>query len=195
MDLCDHPEYVEVLRNEYSSLSDDKGFFPPGGFSRLTKMDSCMKESQRFWPPTILTFERIMNDDRTLTNGLTVPAGHRIAASNYAVNMDPKIYPDPERFDGLRFEKIREKDPSVEKAQFVACNQTSLSFGYGRHACPGRVFFAEEFKAIMVHLLETFNIKFPPGKEGRLPNLEFETHYIANPQSKVMFKWRKPCYA
>ncbi|KAI8627395.1 cytochrome P450 monooxygenase [Xylariaceae sp. FL1651] len=190
MDLCEHPEYVEILRHEYSSLMDEDGVFNPSAYSRLTKMDSCMKESQRFWPPTLLTFERIVKEKRTLSNGLTVPAGHRIAVSNYAVNMDPNIYPNPETFDGLRFEKIREENPELAgKTQFVSCNRTSLSFGYGRHACPGRAFFVEEFKAIMVYLLEHYDIKFPPGK-SRPPTLEFETHYIANPASAVMFKRR-----
>ncbi|KAI1130841.1 cytochrome P450 monooxygenase [Nemania abortiva] len=195
MDLCEHPECIDIMKEEYSGLIDEKGFVPLGGFSRLPKMDSCMKESQRFWPATVLTFERIINEDLRLSNGLTVPAGHRIAVCNYGVNMDPNIFPEPKKFDGLRFEKLRQQFPALQgRTQFVACNRTSLNFGYGRHACPGRAFFAEEYKAIMIRLLETFEIKYPPGK-SRPPTLEFETHYIVNPDSKVMFRRRKTASA
>lgn len=53
MDLCEHPECIDIMKEEYSTLIDEKGFVPLGGFSRLPKMDSCMKESQRFWPATV----------------------------------------------------------------------------------------------------------------------------------------------
>ncbi|KAI0516781.1 putative cytochrome P450 [Xylaria bambusicola] len=188
MDLCEHPEYIDILRDEYRELMDDKGYIVPGGMLRLSKLDSCMKESQRHWPGTILTFERIMHKDRTLSNGMTVPAGHRIAVCNAGVNMDPNIFPEPEKFDGLRFHRQRQQDPSVAgKTQFVSCNQTSLNFGYGRHACPGRFFLADEYKIIIVRLLENYEFKYPEGK-GRPPTLEWETQYVVNPAAKVMFR-------
>ena len=52
-DLCEHPEYCDVLRNEYRGIVDENGDIPKAGFSKMVKMDSIMKESQRLRPVTL----------------------------------------------------------------------------------------------------------------------------------------------
>jgi len=47
-------------------------------------------------------------------------------------------------------------------------------FGYGRHACPGRFFAANELKVIIVKILERFEIKYPDGVKERYQNTSFE---------------------
>ena len=49
-DLCAMPEYVEPLRQEIDQLIDVDGTIPKSAFVKLAKMDSIMKESQRFNP-------------------------------------------------------------------------------------------------------------------------------------------------
>ena len=108
--------------------------------------------------------------------------------------MDPDLYPDPERYDGFRFAKIRTHEPNTDasaRAQYAASNPASMSFGFGRHACPGRFFAANEIKAIMAYLLLNFDMKFPEGKEKRPESLLFETQFLPNPTATVMFKRRK----
>lgn len=68
---------------------------------------------------------------------LTILVANNGVVPNYEIAMDPQIYPDPERFDPLRFEKLRQDPAWANKSQFVSSNPQSLSFGYGRHACPG----------------------------------------------------------
>jgi cytochrome P450 len=85
-----------------------------------------------------VTFERIIHEDLTLSNGFTIPKNTTIGVPTHAISMDPKIYPNPDKFDGFRFAKLRQEDPTMEgKAQYVASNPNSMAFGYGRHACPG----------------------------------------------------------
>lgn len=50
-DLCAHPEYIEPLRNEMEDVLRDEGeLFTKRALNKLVKLDSFMKESQRFNP-------------------------------------------------------------------------------------------------------------------------------------------------
>ena len=84
-----------------------------------------------------------------------------------------------DEFDPLRFYRLRTqaKDEGlVEKAannQFVSVNQSSLTFGYGIHACPGRFFAANEIKMILAHALLRYDVKLVGSETKRYPNIEF----------------------
>lgn len=96
-----------------------------------------------------------------------------------AVNSDPDVFPNAAEFDPLRFYKLRQSakaEGSVEGAalnQFVSVSQNSLTFGYGRHACPGRFFAANEIKMILANVLLRYDLKLTEGSTGRYPNIEF----------------------
>lgn len=49
-DLCEHPEIIEPLRREVVAVSGEEGKIDKLGFLKMNKMDSFMKESQRFNP-------------------------------------------------------------------------------------------------------------------------------------------------
>lgn len=55
-DLCAHPEYVEPLRREIEDLLHQEGeIFTKKALNKLVKLDSFMKESQRFNPLALRT--------------------------------------------------------------------------------------------------------------------------------------------
>jgi hypothetical protein len=110
--------------------------------------------------------KRILNRSVDLSDGTHLPAGTIVAVPNEAVNNDPENYPDPERFDGYRFVKLRERKEGVTSQyhQFVTSNKTSLNFGYGKHACPGRFFASAEIKMILAYMLLTYDFQLEDGK-------------------------------
>jgi hypothetical protein len=90
----------------------------------------------------------------TFSNGMTIPAGTLISLPLRAVHTDGEIYPSPEKFDGFRFLKLRERegDTAVAKHQTVSTSSEHLPFGLGRHAwCVAPVFFS--FSLIQCHFL------------------------------------------
>ena len=207
------PEYIEPLRKEAESVLDQDGFIEKSSFNQLIKLDSIMKESRRFNPlllgrfpifchchkllanpgPTV-TFERVIHQPYRLSDGFEIPGNTQIGIPTSSILMDPKLYPDPKRYDGFRFAKIRTQEPNTDasaRAQYAASHPASMSFGFGRHACPGRFFAANEIKAIMGYLLLNYEMKFPEGVEKRPESLLFETQYLPNPFATVMFKRRK----
>jgi len=100
-----------------------------------------------------------------------------IEVPQYATNRDPEIFPNPDEFDPWRFarerEKAREKGLAEEAAQnqFVSVSPHGLTFGYGRHACPGRFFAANEIKMIVAQVVMGWELKMPDGVQGRWEDL------------------------
>jgi cytochrome P450 len=124
----------------------------------------------------------------TLPNGQIVPAGVIIEVPSHAINFDGTIYPDPEKFDALRFYKIRAEKEATLKGQmssedafteaamnnqFNSVSETSLAFGYGRNACPGRFFAATEIKMIIATTLLKYDLKMKDDSMERFNNLTF----------------------
>ena len=123
----------------------------------------------------------------TFSNGVTVPAGTLIATPSTAVHRDGEIYPNPKNFDGFRFTQLRERNGvPVAGQQATSTSAQYLTFGYGRlawcvfyfvfasthrsylYSCisPGRFFAASEIKALLAHILVTYDIKFEEGKQA-----------------------------
>lgn len=55
LDLCEHPEYITILREEIKDVLQDDGW-QKDTHTKLHKMDSFLKESQRFSPLTLCKF-------------------------------------------------------------------------------------------------------------------------------------------
>ena len=134
----------------------------------------------------------MIHQDYQLSDGFVIPAHTTIGIPTMALNMDPALYPDPEKYDGFRFERIRETQPAdmAARAQYAASNMASMSFGFGRHACPGRWFAANEIKAIMAYILLNYDFKFPEGTTERPPSIPVETQLLPNHSATLMFKRR-----
>lgn len=192
-DLCAMPEYVEPLRAEILKVTDAKGVIGKNDFSKLILLDSIMKESQRLNPLVLVTFERYIWKDVQLPNGIVIPAHTTVGVPAHAVTMDPNIYDKPETFDGYRFVKLRNAaHEDSGKHSFASTNHSSMGFGYGKHACPGRHFATNEIKAMMVYLLLNYDFKLPPGTK-RPQSLVIETQNLPDHHAKVLFRRRGEC--
>lgn len=95
--------------------------------------------------------------------------------------MDPTLYPNPEKFDLCRY---------LNKNQaFATVNSDLMVFGYGKYACPGRFFAANEIKIIFAFLLLQYDFKLVDGKAPE-PFL-FESQFSLPPDVKVMVRRRE----
>jgi len=81
-------------------------------------------------------------------------------------------------FDPFRFSRIRnanDPDPigykSPEQYQFVSVSKENLNWGFGRNACPGRFFAANEIKLILASILLDFDLAMPEGRKERFENV------------------------
>ncbi|KAH8660702.1 cytochrome P450 [Tricladium varicosporioides] len=188
-DLAARPEYVQALRDELQNVLNSDGLLTKNNLVKLKKMDSFMTESQRHSPPGIMTFNRRMTSSVTLSDGTHLPSGTYVAAASSQIAMDPEFWDDPEKFDGFRFQRMRERLGSENKYQFVSTGTDMLLFGYGTHSCPGRFFASNEIKIIFAYLLMNFDIALPDG-EGRPKPVTYDVAFKPDPNQEVLFKHR-----
>ncbi|KAL2760205.1 hypothetical protein ACRALDRAFT_2038897 [Sodiomyces alcalophilus JCM 7366] len=195
--LAAMPELLPVLREDIQqALAASGGEFTSLAMQNMKKLDSFLREILRYYPVSATSFQRKVLKPFTLSNGQVIPAGVVIELPAADVAFDGTIFPDPEVFDPLRFYKIRQaKDQAgsgvkaaeaVANAQFVSVGASSLAFGYGRHACPGRFFAANEIKMIMATLILQYEARLPDGVTERYKNLEFSAQSIPDPTKTIL---------
>ncbi|KAF2689091.1 ent-kaurene oxidase [Lentithecium fluviatile CBS 122367] len=190
-DLAASDGYIEPLREEIRKvMAENGGTITTRALQQMVKLDSYMKESMRFHPPGVTAFSRKVLKGFTLSNGQYIPAGVTIEVPSDAVYHDSENYDDPETFDGFRFAKIRAGGTATDHArnQFVTTNEQNLLFGYGRHACPGRFFAANEIKMIVARLLLDFDFKNEDGGKARYKNIDMGRQSTPDPRKKLLFK-------
>lgn len=125
-------------------------------------MDSVLKESSRINSfPTQM--RRIAQADVKLSDGTVIPKGTYTMIAPVPM-LDPHLYgPNPQEFDGHRFLRMRDQaqkqvllgasDIGIDSYQYVSLSKEDLTFGIGKHACPGRFFASYEIKVVLAYLL------------------------------------------
>lgn len=124
---------------------------------------------------TTASFQRKALSELTLSNGLKIPKGARIVLPTAAINMDQQFFQDPETFDGLRYYRLRTATEEARNTnQMVTVGKKDLTWGYGRHACPGRYIAEVVMKLLVIEYLVRYEIGLPEDVTERPKNIEFE---------------------
>ncbi|KAJ4317019.1 hypothetical protein N0V94_005160 [Neodidymelliopsis sp. IMI 364377] len=189
--LAATPEYIEPLREEFRSvLAQNDGNITAKALQQMEKLDSYMKEVTRMYTPGLTSFGRRVLKGITLSNGQYIPPGVIIEVPAHAVYHDSSVYPDSDKFDGLRHYKLRRGGSTTDHArnQFVTTNEQNLSWGYGRHACPGRFFATNEIKMIVARLILDYDIKMPNGLTERHDPVNFGKQSLPDTSKPILFK-------
>jgi cytochrome P450 len=116
--LLQHPQ-------AWSDLQRDPALLP-----------GAVEEMLRWWTP-VMNFRRTASSDSLLA-GQRIRAGDKVVVSFLSANHDPRVFPDPTRFD------IR-RSPNPH-----------LSFGYGPHFCIGARLALAQMRALFAELTARF---------------------------------------
>lgn len=122
--------------------------------------------------------------------GPTLPPGTLIAFANNRFDMSTSPKYDPNEFDGFRFSKQRQSEEGETKMQLITPHPDSLTWGYGSHACPGRLFAASEVKIIVIHLLTRFEMRMKDGV-GRPPSTSHDFQIMPDMGAEIVFQRRE----
>ena len=192
-DLVARPEYIDPIREEIKGVAAEDGSWTKWqkpSFTKLRKLDSFMRESQRFNPPTLLSMHRVMLQNHRFSDGTEIPRNAHVSMAVNAIQNDPDVTPDPEVFDGLRYYKLRQREGESHLHQFSTTQETILNFGHGTNSCPGRFFASLEIKIILVRLIMEYEYRFPDG-QGRPKNLQAHEFIFPNPDGELLMRARK----
>ncbi|MBD3729417.1 MAG: cytochrome P450 [Sphingomonadales bacterium] len=179
--LARHPEWQERLRAEILAVTggpDAKG--APRGVTyddlgKLELTEMAFKEALRFMPPVPELPRRAL---RSFTfAGQRIPAGAGVSLAVHLTHHDPAIWPEPEKFDPLRF------TPDAVRARH---KYAWVPFGGGAHMCLGLHFAYMQVKILMAQLLQRYRIEVA---EGYAP--EWQAWPIPKPKDGLQVEFVK----
>ncbi|WP_295847519.1 cytochrome P450 [Tardiphaga sp.] len=149
--LAENPAWQQRLRDEVQALGlvDDA----PLSFEQLEAMpltEMAFKEAMRLKPPVPSIPRRAT---RAFSfKGFDFPAGTLVGLNPLFTHHMPEIWPDPDRFDPLRF---------TDEAQRGRHRFAWVPFGGGAHMCIGLHFAYMQAKCFIRHFLYQVNVALP----------------------------------
>ncbi|KAJ5175585.1 Cytochrome P450 [Penicillium canariense] len=190
-DICGREELLSEMRQEIISVIQDQGWTRKGLFN-LKLMDSVLKEKHAH-RANIASFMsvsmgRVSEDTIHLSHGVTIPKGAAVMVSSDSM-WDPNEYPEPHSFDGHRFLRLRQSPEQEKYAQLVSSTPNHMGFGYGKHACPGRFFAANEVKIALCHMLLKYDFRLTDNRPPHIVSLGF--NLFTDPMAKISLRRRK----
>lgn len=192
-DMVLRPNCIEQFREEVKRVIEEDGpwmQWKKTSFTKLKHLDSFMRESQRFNPPSLLSMHRVMLQSHQLADGTILPQNAHVSVPVNAIQNDPEVTPEPDVFDGDRHFKLRQREDEGHLHQFSTTTERILNFGHGTYSCPGRFFASLEIKVILVKLIMDYDFKFPEGK-SRPKNLVAHEFIFPNPEGELLIRARK----
>ncbi|THH08423.1 hypothetical protein EW145_g2710 [Phellinidium pouzarii] len=182
--LVSRPEYIALLREEVNSILGEG--WSNNAIHKMRKMDSFLKESQRYSGLALTAVTRKALADFTLSDGTFLPKGTHITCNAIATHRDDKNYARADVFDGFRF-----VSSSGDDFKLVSTSLSYLPFGHGRFACPGRVFAATVEKTMLAYLVHNYDMKLEEGVRERPKDFNFESLLTPNQKAHILFRRRQ----
>ena len=155
--LAKNPEWQDKLREELRAVTGGEG--RALAYDDLRKLDlteMAFKEALRMIPPVPSLPRRALRE--FTFGGYTIPAGTPVGISPAAVHMMEEYWPEPAKFDPLRF-----TPEQVAKRHKYAW----VPFGGGAHMCLGLHFAYMQVKILLAHVLTRYHIDIAPGYEPK----------------------------
>ncbi|XP_037954917.1 cytochrome P450 9c1-like [Teleopsis dalmanni] len=155
-ELLMNPDVQETLYEEILATEQDLNGSPLyyDALMNMRYMDMVVSESLRKWPPALAT-DRVCANDYNLTDNdgklvLKLKKNDLIFIPIVGLHYDPEHFPEPEKFDPLRFSDANKKN--INHLAYVP-------FGLGPRSCIGNRLALMEAKAMIYHLLLHFKIE------------------------------------
>jgi cytochrome P450 len=125
----------------------------PDDLARLKFVDMVFAESMRLYPPAWAMGRQVLEDYDIA--GYVAPRGSIILMSPYVMHHDERYYPDPFKFEPLRWtEEARERRPRF----------SFFPFGGGPRVCIGEQFAWTEGVLLIATIAQMWKLSLVPGQ-------------------------------
>ena len=169
-------DFVAGLRSECDLIKNTYGTL---GFKeavdKMWRIDSAVRESLRISPFSVVALPRIVPPGSGLNIGkhILIPPGVRISFPFQAMHHDPDIYENPLEYDAFRFSRQYEgpKGHEVrdeERLLSTSASESYITYGYGKHVCPGRWLASQMLKQALAHVLLHYDVECVEPLEPRV---------------------------
>jgi cytochrome P450 len=155
--LSRHPAIAAQARDELARVLGGRS--PgPDDVPALPYVTMVLAESMRLYPPAWTIGRRALAEWEVA--GFTVTEGSLILASPWVTHRDPRWWPDPARFDPLRF---------TDEAKASRPRFAYYPFGAGPRICVGEQFAWMEGVLILASVLQRWHLELVDGVNEIVP--------------------------
>lgn len=191
VDLVAHPEVLEEVRAEIREKhAEIGGRWDMAAMDSLYKLESVLKETSRLSPGAMFVYQRAVQKDVELSDGLQLKQGQFITTASQeatmAHNANLAAGQPPDCYDGLRF--YRQNFQRHRAHPFRGLDGDILTWGSGRWACPGRVVANMMIKILMIKILDEYDIAFVKGKKPAI--IRIHEFLMINPIARIKVRRR-----
>ncbi|CAH0395061.1 unnamed protein product [Bemisia tabaci] len=175
--LGNHPEIQEKCHQELDDIFQGSNRKPTvGDLQKMNYLEQVIKESLRLFPGIPLLGREVAEDLQV--GDYTVPKGTVLILSVYSLHRDPKVFPDPDKFDPDHFSP--EKSAGRHPYAYVP-------FAPGPRNCPGQKFALMEVKVVLSYILRNFQLE----SEHELEDLKISFALVIRPQKDLNVKFTR----
>ncbi|ORX72344.1 cytochrome P450 [Linderina pennispora] len=125
--------------------------------NKLTYLTQIINETLRLFPPVPVLLRKCKKD-YILPGGIIIRKGDQLRIYVWGLHRDPKVFPDPLKFDPNRFSP--ENIKNIKPGSWVP-------FVSGSRACLGRQFAMMELRAVLARLLSRYEFHVVGNDEPR----------------------------
>ncbi|KAL1917627.1 uncharacterized protein VTP21DRAFT_4020 [Calcarisporiella thermophila] len=173
--MAKYQEFIEELVQEQREIHAVNPEITSETLKQMVKLDSFIRESMRRSNPPIGLTHKVLKDTK-LPNGMDVNKGAHISINFISTHETDENGEMDAEFKPFRF---------VGKAKTaVKPGVDFLSFGFGKHTCPGRFFAISEIKYLAAILLRGYEFRLED------PASQVFSYFQQVPTSNIVFKKR-----
>lgn len=178
--LMARPDLKATLEKEINQVLGD-GPITDEGLKQMVFLDQFVRESLSQSVDKLANGKKVLPEQGyTFANGYQVPQNRIVQSMNRRLNM------------GLNAnrEQVQDMDPSASGTKLPTNpSREFVTFGLGRHLCPGRFFAVHEIKLSLITFLRNFDISPLSGKPAQ--PVQYLMGYIATNSEEPLVLTRK----
>ncbi|XP_035687109.1 cytochrome P450 2U1-like [Branchiostoma floridae] len=148
-----HPDIQEKVQQEIDSVLGPNQEPSMAHRSQMPYTEATLAEVLRLAPVVPLSVIHSTSNDTTFRS-YNIPKNTSVLVNIWSVHHDPKLWPEPDKFDPTRF--LDDAGKYVKRAEVI-------TFSLGRRVCLGEQLARMELFLIFTALLQRFSFKLPEG--------------------------------
>ncbi|XP_074584512.1 flavonoid 3',5'-hydroxylase 1-like [Curcuma longa] len=158
-EMLKNPSILKRAQEEADAAIGHGRLLRESDLPNLPFLHAICKEALRLHPPTPLALPHFSYEPCEV-NGFHVPANTRLLVNIWAIGRDPRVWPDPLRFDPDRFmgQQATKYDPLGSDFELIP-------FGAGRRVCTGKAAAMLLLQYMLGVLVHAFDWRLPEGEK------------------------------